>query len=129
MTTTSIVTIASLLLYNNVSNDAHDDDDDDHHHHHHYHHYHHHHHRSSYKNSGTITPLNPSVIRIPSLVDYLKGGLRMNLIIGIDFTGSNGAPDAPTSLHYYDRSGYTMNQYQQAILAIGNILKDYSPGE
>jgi hypothetical protein len=35
----------------------------------------------------------------------------------------------PNSLHYLDRSGRTMNQYQQAILAIGGILKEYSSGQ
>ena len=44
--------------------------------------------------------------------------------MAIDFTGSNGLPTHPTSLHYIDPSG-RLNQYQQAIVSIGNILQDY----
>lgn len=49
----------------------------------------------------------------------------MDLIVGIDFTGSNGNPDFPTSLHYVDASEKKLNQYEQAILAVGSILEPY----
>lgn len=55
-------------------------------------------------------------------MSYLQGGLQLNLSVAIDFTGSNGVVTHPTSLHYL---GHQLNQYQQAILAIGNILLDY----
>ena len=45
------------------------------------------------------------------------GGMQIGLIVAVDFTGSNGHPDDPTSLHY--RKGQTPNQYQQAIATIG----------
>jgi copine 1/2/3 len=38
------------------------------------------------------------------------------MIIAIDFTGSNGNPTSPNSLHFMDPS--KPNQYQTAILAI-----------
>jgi hypothetical protein len=44
------------------------------------------------------------------------------------WSGSNGSPEHPNSLHFLDRSGQRLNQYQQAILGIGSILKDYSTG-
>jgi len=44
-------------------------------------------------------------------------------MVAIDFTGSNGHPDTPGSLHY--RKGSTPNQYQQAIHAVGSILAPY----
>jgi vacuolar-type H+-ATPase subunit F/Vma7 len=47
-------------------------------------------------------------------------------MIGIDFTGSNGRPDSYNSLHYFDPTGKRMNQYQQAIRAIGDILSEYT---
>ncbi len=34
-----------------------------------------------------------------SFLDYLKGGMEINLIIGIDFTSSNLDPKLPNSLH------------------------------
>ena len=33
-------------------------------------------------------------------IDYLKAGVQIGLSIAIDFTGSNGAPNQKTSLHY-----------------------------
>ena len=59
----------------------------------------------------------------PGLMDYLKGGLQLNLSIAIDFTGSNGIPTQPTSLHYMNP--YKPNQYQTAILAVSKILLNY----
>lgn len=35
------------------------------------------------------------------LIDIeIRGGLELNLILAIDFTGSNGKPSDPSSLHY-----------------------------
>jgi hypothetical protein len=47
-------------------------------------------------------------------------------MVAIDFTGSNGDPMNPSSLHYIDRSGMgRMNQYQSAIAAVGQVLEEY----
>jgi hypothetical protein len=43
--------------------------------------------------------------------------------IAIDFTGSNGDPRTPTSLHFIDPS--RPNEYQQAITAVGYVVQDY----
>lgn len=43
--------------------------------------------------------------------------------IAIDFTGSNGDPSSPQSLHYINPEGY--NEYLTAIWAVGNIIQDY----
>lgn len=43
--------------------------------------------------------------------------------IAIDFTGSNGDPRIPTSLHYINPRGY--NEYLSAIWAVGNVIQDY----
>ena len=45
------------------------------------------------------------------------------MIIAVDFTGSNGTPTSPTSLHYMDPKN--PNQYQMAIMSIANILMNY----
>ena len=34
------------------------------------------------------------------MVYYLQQGLELNFSVAIDFTGSNGTPSSPTSLHY-----------------------------
>lgn len=53
----------------------------------------------------------------------MRGGLELNMIIAIDFTGSNGTPTSPTSLHFMNQN--SLNQYQMAIMAIANILLNY----
>jgi hypothetical protein len=58
-----------------------------------------------------------------SFLDYIRGGTQINLTIGIDFTGSNGLPTKPNSLHYIDSSTY--NSYEMAIHSCGNIVAYY----
>ena len=73
-------------------------------------------------NSGVLRASNCVYTPKPSFVDYLTGGLQMNLHVGVDFTASNGAPSTPASLHY---TGRQPNEYQSALSAIGNILAVY----
>ena len=58
-----------------------------------------------------------------TFIDYLKAGVQIGLSIAIDFTGSNGAPSDPLSLHYI--GGKQPNQYERAIYACGNICAYY----
>ena len=61
-----------------------------------------------------------------SFVDYIVGGCQLNFTVGIDFTGSNGKPYLPTSLHYLDpQSPFPSNQYTEALTAVGCIIQDY----
>lgn len=46
-----------------------------------------------------------SIKYIPTFEEYIKGGLELNLMIGLDFTDSNGPPNLNSSLHYIDPSG------------------------
>uniref|UniRef100_A0AAY4DWJ5 C2 domain-containing protein n=1 Tax=Denticeps clupeoides TaxID=299321 RepID=A0AAY4DWJ5_9TELE len=59
--------------------------------------------KKSYKNSG--------VVRVKSCR------------VGIDFTGSNGDPRSPDSLHYMSPNG--INQYLSAIWSVGLVVQDY----
>ena len=52
-----------------------------------------------------------------------QGGCLLNFVVGVDFTGSNGDPRDPSSLHYLGHA--TPNQYTQAITAVGNVIQDY----
>jgi hypothetical protein len=56
--------------------------------------------------------------------DFLKGGLNLTQFMGIDFTLSNGQPDKQSSLHYLTPG--KLNQYQRAILSLGEILEKYN---
>jgi len=72
--------------------------------------------------TGTLTLINIRKEANFTMIDYLRGGTQMNLNVAIDFTGSNGDPKQPSSLHLISHS---LNQYQQAILSIGQILLNY----
>jgi len=61
----------------------------------------------------------------PTFLNYIEGGCEMQLCVAIDFTGSNGDPRKPGTLHYLSPDGSTMNDYEKAISAIGGILADY----
>ena len=63
------------------------------------------------------------MVQVPSFLDYLRGGLDLSMLVAIDFTGSNGVPRFPTSLHYMDP--HAPNQYQLAIASIAQILMSY----
>lgn len=76
------------------------------------------------KAAGEIHFNQKSLLTKAEFIDYLRGGVQLNLLAAIDFTGSNGIPSNPTSLHYTGNQSQ-MNQYQQAIMAVGDILLNY----
>ena len=59
----------------------------------------------------------------PSFLDYMRGGCEINLCVAIDFTGSNGDPRDPRSLHHI--SDTIRNDYEKAIGAIGGVLSEF----
>jgi len=59
----------------------------------------------------------------PSFADYLSGGCEIQLGVAIDFTGSNGDPRQPGTLHYINPN--EKNDYEKAITAIGGVLANY----
>lgn len=70
------------------------------------------------------SPIIPPPTR-PKFVDYLTGGLELQLSVAIDFTGSNGDPRKPGTLHYIDRLGGQLNDYEKALTAVGAIIGRY----
>jgi Copine/C2 domain len=66
--------------------------------------------------------LSPSAAP-PTFLDYVAGGCRLNCIVAIDFTGSNGDPRKPGTLHHVDP--HSNNPYEKAIDAIVSILAKY----
>mmetsp|Transcript_21947 Transcript_21947/g.62509 ORF Transcript_21947/g.62509 Transcript_21947/m.62509 type:complete len:561 (-) Transcript_21947:108-1790(-) len=59
---------------------------------------------------------------VPTFADYASGGCELNVVVAIDFTGSNGDPRIPGNLHYM---GDGKNDYEKAISAIVPILEKY----
>ena len=75
----------------------------------------------------TATPLPPPLAPPPprpTFVDYIAGGCELELAIGIDFTGSNGDPRKPGTLHYIHRDGQ-LNDYEKALTAVGSVVARY----
>jgi hypothetical protein len=80
-----------------------------------------------YTHSGTLMAANCNVEHHPTFTDFVMGGLEMSLVVGIDFTGSNGDPKTPASLHFIHPAGGPVNHnpYEQVIHEIGGILEVY----
>uniref|UniRef100_A0A8C9W1I4 Copine III n=1 Tax=Scleropages formosus TaxID=113540 RepID=A0A8C9W1I4_SCLFO len=70
-----------------------------------------------------VVPLTQQVVRRYTFLDYIMGGCQINFTVGVDFTGSNGDPRSPDSLHYISPQG--INEYLAAIWAVGMVIQDY----
>lgn len=66
---------------------------------------------------------NYSKVKESQFIDYVMGGCEMNIVVGIDFTASNGNPYQPTSLHFNNQ--YKANEYESAIRAVSEIIMEY----
>jgi len=75
------------------------------------------------KTPGSLRLLSFSIQEKPTFIDYLRGGEQLNLVTAIDFTGSNGIPTQPSSLHAFKPGG--LNEYQTAIANVCQIVLNY----
>lgn len=76
-----------------------------------------------------VTPTAPPVPQAtaagrPTFTDYVRGGCEINLCVAIDFTGSNGDPRKPGTLHYINPDGQ-LNDYERAIKSVSSVLAKY----
>lgn len=82
---------------------------------------------SRYTNSGKLRLANVSVTPMPTFVQYLQqASLSMRFIIAIDFTGSNGDPRSPQSLHF-NADPARPNEYVRSLRSVGTVLSSYDP--
>uniref|UniRef100_A0A671YM90 Copine I n=1 Tax=Sparus aurata TaxID=8175 RepID=A0A671YM90_SPAAU len=79
--------------------------------------------KKSYKNSGVVSVKSCKLVAQYTFLDYVMGGCQINFTVGIDFTGSNGDPRSPNSLHYMSPDG--LNQYLSALWSVGQVVQDY----
>jgi len=79
--------------------------------------------KKSYTNSGILNLQKCQIVKEHSFLEYISGGCQIGLVVAIDFTGSNGDPRDPSSLHYNNPTG--PNQYQSALLSTGEVLCHY----
>jgi hypothetical protein len=84
---------------------------------------------------STFTIIEPPKPK-PTLIDYIKGGTKISLMMACDFTGSNFSDSPATHLHYtggeLDKlaaDGVTKvpyrNPYERGIEGMGNVLLPY----
>ena len=73
---------------------------------------------------GEIYIKEAHIRHFPSFLELLKNGLQINMAVSIDFTGSNGDPRQPNSLHFMGNPTQP-NQYVRAIGDVSRILLDY----
>ncbi|MES1915803.1 MAG: hypothetical protein MHM6MM_007702 [Cercozoa sp. M6MM] len=82
--------------------------------------------RRENKTYGTFIIPAVQATKLHSLLDFVRGGTQIGLMVAVDFTASNGHPLDSTSLHYLQGFAQGMpTQYEQAIRAIGDILAPY----
>jgi hypothetical protein len=80
---------------------------------------------SKYTSSGLFDIVSVRVQKgDPTFVEYLRSGLQIGLSVAVDFTGSNGSPDTPGTLHY-GHGRTAVSPYMAAIRAVGKIVLDY----
>lgn len=80
---------------------------------------------SKKSNSGTFILKSLKIVTQKTFFQYIQQAqVKLNFTCAIDFTGSNGCPALPSSLHY--RNAQTMrNQYTDALAPIFMIVQDY----
>lgn len=79
--------------------------------------------KKNYKNSGTVYLESIKITHLYSFLEYIMGGCQIHFTVGVDFTGSNGDPRQPSSLHYIDP--HRPNEYTRALVAVGSVCQDY----
>lgn len=77
--------------------------------------------------NGQLLLKNRKLREETTFLDYIVGGCEISLVVGIDFTASNGDPTQPGTLHYWD--AMQPNEYELAIRAVGDILGYYDSDE
>ena len=75
--------------------------------------------------TDTVLVVMLTILMLMAL-QFIAGGLEISLVVAIDFTGSNGDPSMPESLHYVDpvprsSGGRGYNSYEQAIVSVGQV--------
>lgn len=82
--------------------------------------------KKRYKNKrcGQLLIHKSNIIKKHSFVSFLNGGLELQLLVAIDFTGSNGDPRDKKSLHHMGAPHYE-SQYMKVIKSVGRVLESY----
>ena len=74
------------------------------------------------RREGTLIVDKIETFERPPFTDYLRSGWGINTSFAIDFTASNGEIFERDSLHFQHKEPGKLNQYEQAILGIGQVI-------
>lgn len=74
------------------------------------------------QHNGSLLIKQIDLAKEPTFLDYISNGCELGLIAAVDFTGSNGDPSLPSSLHY---TGTIPNQYEYALKSVADVLVEY----
>eukprot|EP01083_Nonionella_stella_P054854 144770_1 len=73
---------------------------------------------------GTLLFHSQEIIKRHGFLEYVMGGMNIEMMIAVDFTGSNGDPQEDTSLHYIGPPKYE-SPYMKALRSVGRVLEPY----
>ena len=82
--------------------------------------------RRKMKHVGLLKVLNASVMTVPSMLQYVSGGMSLDLMVGIDCSVANGNWGTQKNLHFSRID--VMNQYQAGIKRLATITENFSRG-
>lgn len=75
------------------------------------------------KKAGILKVLKADIQQIPSMLQYISGGCRMDLLFAVDCTTANGDWRDENSQHYH--SSTWLNDYQAAIHKIATVFSAF----
>lgn len=75
------------------------------------------------KKAGILKVLKANVLQIPSMLQFISGGCRMDLVFAVDCTIANGDWRDESSQHYH--SSAFLNDYQAAIHKIATVFQGF----
>jgi len=76
------------------------------------------------KKCGNILFPYRDIIKKYGFLEYVMAGMEIQMIVAIDFTGSNGDPRDSKSLHYVGPPKYE-SPYMRALRSVGRVIEPY----
>lgn len=82
--------------------------------------------KNKMKHVGLLKVLNASVMTVPSMLQYVSGGMSLDLMVGIDCSVANGVWGTEKNLHFSKNDA--MNDYQAGMKQLGTLFENFSRG-
>jgi len=82
--------------------------------------------KNKMKHVGLLKVLNASVMTVPSMLQYVSGGMSLDLMVGVDCSVANGVWGTEKNLHFSKHD--VMNDYQAGMKQLGTLFENFSRG-